>query len=42
MEMQKGREKRVDAIALENDVIANEEGDSTEGDEGEQLEATTK
>jgi hypothetical protein len=37
VEMQERGEEYIDAIALEDDVIADEEGDSAEGDEGEQL-----
>src|SRR6266700_1614346 len=37
----KRREEDVDAIALEDQVIANEECDSGEGNCGKQLEATT-
>jgi hypothetical protein len=37
MQPEEGREKNVDAVAFENDVIADEESDSAEGDDGEQL-----
>jgi len=42
MQPEEGGKKNVDAIALENDVIADEESDSAEGDEGKELQATTK
>jgi hypothetical protein len=42
MQPQQRREQVVEALAFEDDVVANEESDPSEGDNGEQLEATTQ
>jgi hypothetical protein len=42
MQPEEGGKKNVDAIALEDDVIADEESDSAEGDDGEELQAAAE
>jgi hypothetical protein len=42
MQSQEWRQQDVYPIAEANQVVRNEQSDSTEGDAGEQLEATTK
>jgi hypothetical protein len=37
MQSQEGREKNIDAIALEDDVVADEESNPAQGNEGEKL-----
>jgi hypothetical protein len=42
MQMGEGGHEYIDAIAFEDEVIADEESDSAEGDNGEQLEASAE
>jgi len=42
VQVQEWRQEDVHPIAKANQVVRDEDSDSTEGDGGEQLEATTK
>jgi hypothetical protein len=42
MQPQERRQENVRPVAETNEIVANEEGDPAQGDDGEQLEASTE